>query len=442
MFLYIWGESTPVPEVPALPQITAQNSALKNSCRLEMIRLPLDKMRSKLDAKKSRVHLRYQYYEMKNKMQKISALIPPEFQSLSYSLGWCAKAVDSLADRIVPDGFDNDTMQISEIFRLNNSDILNDSAVLSALISSCCFLYIGWNQHGYPAIQVIDGENATGTIDTVTNLLTEGYAILKYDDDGVIEQEAHFLPFRTDYYTYGKLSDSVAHKAPYPLLVPVIYRPDAKRPFGHSRISRACMGIVQNALRTMLRTEVAAEFYSVPQKYIVGLSEDAEFNNRAATLSSFLRFSEDENGKTPSLGQFQSGNIEPFLSQMKMLASLFAAETSLTLDDLGFTTENPSSVDAIRASHENLRLTARKAQRTFGTGFLNAGYLAACIRDQYSYERSAFADTQCSWMPIFEPDASMLGVMGDAVLKINQASEGFMGARNIRALTGLRSDAE
>ncbi|MBE6876396.1 MAG: phage portal protein [Ruminococcus sp.] len=402
----------------------------------------LDFLRCKLSRKLNRVSLRYQYYDMKQTMRKISALIPPEFRSLTYSLGWCAKAVDSLADRIVPNGFDNDSMQIREIFRLNNSDILYDSAVLSALISACCFLYIGWNQDGYPTLQVVDGGNATGIIDPVTNLLTEGYAILERDESGTPQKEAYLKTGMTEIYQSGKLTDSFLHASPFALLVPVIYRPDAKRPFGHSRISRACMEITQSALRTLLRTEVASEFYSVPQKYIVGLSEDAEFNNRAATLSSFLRFSKDDDGDKPSLGQFQNGSIEPFLEQMKMLASLFAAETSLTLDDLGFTTENPSSVDAIRASHEHLRLTARKAQRTFGSAFVNAGYLAACIRDNYSYERSVFADTRCQWLPIFEPDASALGVLGDAILKINQASEGFMGARNIRALTGLESDAE
>jgi len=204
------------------------------------------------------------------------------------------------------------------------------------------------------------------------------------------------------------------------------------------------MEIVQSALRTLLRTEVGAEFYSVPQKYIVGLEPDLieDFDKGRALLSSFLAFSKDGDGDKPSLGQFQSGSMAPFLDQMKMYASLFAAETGMTLDDLGFTTENPSSEEAIKASHENLRLTARRAQQTFGTGFLNAGYLAACVRDSYSYERYAFADVLPSWYPIFEPDAAALGVIGDAVLKINQASDGFMGARNIRALTGMRSDAE
>ena len=404
----------------------------------------IEYLRSKLASKQRRVHLRYQYYEMKNQMWKVSALIPPEFRSLTYALGWCAKAVDTLSDRIVFDGFSHDLAKLNEIYKQNNADVLYGSAALSALISSCCFLYIGSRSDGYPTIECIDGGNATGDIDMTTNLLTEGYAVLRRDDYGVPDLEAYFLPNRTEYYQKGKLMGSFVHKAKHPLLVPVIFRPDAKRPFGHSRISRSCMDLMQAALRTMLRSEVGAEFYSVPQKYILGLSGEAAkgFDKPKATLSSFLAFSKDSDGNSPTLGQFQTGSMTPYTDQMRMLASLFAAETGLTLDDLGFTTENPSSEEAIKASHENLRLTARRAQQTFGTGFLNAGYLAACIRDNYSYERYAFADTQCCWLPIFEPDAGALGVLGDAILKINQASEGFMGERNIRALTGLKSDAE
>lgn len=404
----------------------------------------IEYLRSKLSQKESRVNLRYKYYEMKNQMRKVSALIPPDFRSLTYTLGWCAKAVDTLSDRIVFDGFDGDIAQLNEIYRLNNADVLPGSAVLSALISACSFLHVGIRADGYPKIECIDGGNATGIIDTTTNMLTEGYAILHRDDYGKPDLEAYSLPYRTEYYREGKLDEVFTHKAPYPLLVPVIFRPDAKRPFGHSRISRACMNIMQSALRTLLRSEVGAEFYSVPQKYILGMSNKLarDFDKPKATMSSLLVLTKDENGGQPTMGQFQTGSMAPFLDQMKMHASLFAAETGMTLDDLGFTTENPSSEEAIKASHENLRLTARRAQQTFGTGFLNAGYLAACLRDDYSYKRHAFADVRPAWMPIFEPDAAALGVIGDAILKINQASEGFMGARNIRALTGLRSDAE
>lgn len=399
-------------------------------------------LKKKLALKQTRVDLRYRYYDMKNSVQDVKGIIPEQFKWLSFSLGWCAKAVDSLSDRIVFDAFLNDDFQLNEIFKLNNVDILCSSSVLSALIASCCFFYIGKDANSYPAIQVIDGGNATGIIDPVTNLLTEGYAVLERDENNKEVREAYFQPYWTEYYEDGKLVDMFQHSAPYALLVPVIFRPDAKRPFGHSRISRSCMDITQAVLRTLIRSEVSSEFYSMPQKYILGLSEEAEFNNRRAEMSDFLDFRKDEDGSHPTLGQFQQSSMTPYSEHMRMLASVFAGETGLTLDDLGFVTANPSSEEAIKASHENLRLTARQAQRIFSIGFLNAGYLAACIRDVHTYERKAFADTQASWLPIFEPDISALGAVGDAVFKLNQAAPDFIGKQNLKRLTGLESDAE
>ncbi|HBI84809.1 MAG TPA: hypothetical protein DDX71_00760 [Ruminococcus sp.] len=402
----------------------------------------LDYLRGKLSAKRDRALLRYQYYDMKNQMRKINVLIPPEFLTLTYTMGWCAKAVDSIADRLVFDGFKNDDFFLSEIYSMNNADILFDSAVLSAMISACCFLHISYGDGDYPVIECIDGTSATGIIDTTTNLLTEGYAVLENDaETGYPLREAYFLPDRTEYYVSGDLADTVLHPAGAPLLVPVIYRPDAMRPFGHSRISRACMDIVQTARRTLMRSEVGAEFYSVPQKYIVGLSQKTTFDNRQASLSSFLNITSNGNAEKPTLGQFEQQSMAPHMEHMKMLASMFAGETGLTLDDLGFTTDNPASYDAIRASHEALRLTARKAQRSFGAGFLNAGYLSACLRDDQTYDRSVFRDVKPQWMPIFEPDGAALGAIGDAICKINQAVPDYIGKDGVKAMTGILGDA-
>lgn len=405
-------------------------------------------LKRKLTSKQSRVFLRYRFYEMKHFAADIGALIPKQFRHLAYALGWCAKSVDSLSDRILFDGFQHDDFLLNEIFSVNNADILFGSANLSALIAACSFLYIGRDAAGYPTMQVIDGGNATGIIDPVTNMLIEGYAVLKRDEHKTPVLEAYFRPNITEYYVNGKRDDSLTlhHKAPYALLVPVVYRPDAVRPFGHSRISRACMNIVDAVTRTLRRSEVSAEFYSFPQRYVLGLSDTAQpmgDEDRAkASMSAFLDFRQDENGQSPHVGQFEQQSMAPYTEQVRMLASLFAGETGLTLDDLGFPLENPSSEGAIRASHENLRLTARRAQQTFGVGYLNAGYLAACLRDDMAYERSAFRNTKPAWLPIFEPDAAGLASIGDAILKLNQAEEGFMGERNIRALTGMESDAQ
>lgn len=395
-------------------------------------------LRKQLTLKRSRVLLRYKYYDMKNGIKYFRTLIPQEFMWMSETLGWCGKAVDSLADRLSFREFRNDNFELNTIFAMNNGDILPDNAMLSALIGSCCFVYISEDIEGYPRLQIIDGSNATGDPDPITGMLKEGYAVISRDKNNNPDLEAYFLPGRTEYYQGNQLIRVDTNRAPYPLLVPIIYRPDAMRPFGHSRISRACMNLMQGALRTLLRSEVSAEFYSFPQKYITGLSQDAEeLDKWKATVASFLTFTKDDEGEAPKLGQFSQQSMSPFTEQLRTFAALFAGETGLTLDDLGFVTDNPSSAEAIKASHENLRLSARKAQKTFGSCFLNVGFLAACVRDQVEYSRQQFYLTKAAWDPVFEPDAAMLSGIGDGIGKINQAIPGYIGANAMQDLTGI-----
>ena len=398
----------------------------------------IDYLRNKLNFKKSRVRLRYKHYEMKNIVRDFHISTPPDLRSWMGALGWCAKAVDSIADRLVFREFDNDVFDMNGIFNMNNTDVLIDSAILGALISSCDFIYITTDEDGFPLLRAIDGSHATGIIDPITNMLKEGYAVLEFDDSGMPVTEAHFMVGETVIYQRGRIISTVKNNAPYPLLVPIINRPDAVRPFGHSRISRACMSIVGSAVRTAKRSEISAEFYSYPQRYILGMDEDAEKMDKwRATMSSMLRIDKDDDGDHPVVGQFQQQSMTPHIDQLRMFAGLFAGETGLTLDDLGFPSVNPSSAEAIKSSHETLRLTARKAQHNFGVGLLNVGYLAACVRDNYPYMRRQVSETVLKWEPIFEPDANMLTSIGDGVIKINQSIPGYIDEEKIKDLTGI-----
>lgn len=394
-------------------------------------------LKNKLAVKRGRVATRYKYYEMKNVVKDFGISSPPDLRYWMGVLGWCTKAVDSLADRLVFDTFSNDVFDLNGIYAMNNADVLIDSAILGALIGSCDFIYIAPDENAKPQMRVIDGRHATGIIDPTTYMLKEGYAVLEFDENDQPIVEAYFVPGRTDIYQDGK-TVSVRNVAPYPLLVPIIYRPDAARPFGHSRISRACMSIVQSAIRTAKRSEISAEFYSYPQKYILGMAENAERMDKwSAAMSALLRIDKDEDGDRPTVGQFQVQSQTPHLEQLRMFAGLFAGETGLTLDDLGFPSQNPSSAEAIKASHETLRLTARKAQRIFGVGLLNAGYLAACIRDDYPYLRRQLYETVPKWTPIFEPDAASLSGVGDAVQKIQTAFPEYFDEAKLKELTGI-----
>ena len=399
----------------------------------------------KLNNKRSRVKLRYNYYEQKAIATDLGISTPKGLEWLNSINGWCSKAVDSLADRLQFDKFDNDYFGFAEMFNQNNPDIFFDDAILSALISSCCFILITKGEKNDLGqrirFQVIDGGNATGIIDDYTKLLTEGYAVLKRDDNGNVKRYAYCTPSKTQIFEDGQLIAEETFNSPYCALVPIIYKPDAKRQFGHSRISRACMDYARQAMRTVKRMEISAEFYSFPQKYITGLSQDAEdLDKWKSAMSAMLAFTKDDEGDRPTIGQFQTGSMAPHVEQIKSSASMFAGETGLTLDDLGFVTSNPSSAEAIKAGHESLRLIATKAQRCFGVGFKNVGYIGACIRDDNSYLREEVFETEVIWRPTFEPDAQMLSAIGDGVLKLNQAMENggsYIDGEKMRRLTGI-----
>lgn len=395
-------------------------------------------LQQKLMWKQPRVITRYLYYEMKNTAFDFGISTPPDLRYWNSVVGWCSKAVDSVAVRLDFHGFRNDLFNLEQIYRLNNWDVLFRSAFLGALISACDFIYISEDETGFPRMQVIDGGNATGIMDPVTGLLTEGYAVLERNQMGAPVKEAYFTQDYTAYYESGVLTETRRNKAPYALLVPIVFRPDARREFGHSRISRACMSLVGSALRTIKRSEISAEFFSFPQKYITGTDPNLKLDKWQAAMSAMLKISLNADGQDHvKLGQFAQQSMAPHVEQLKMFASLFAGETGLTLEDLGFTSGNPASYDAIKAAHENLRLTTRDAAKSFSVGIKNAGYLAACVRDDFKYRRSQLYATECVWGPAFPADVSMLGAVGDAAMKLEQSYPGYITQEKLYELTGI-----
>ena len=402
----------------------------------------IEYLRKKLNLYQSRVNLRYKYYAMQHYRAPIGITIPAHVRAkYRATLGWTAKGVDCLADRLVFREFTNDDFNVTEIFDRNNPDILFDSAILAALIGSCCFIYISKGEDDEVRLQVIEASNATGVIDPITGLLVEGYAVLARDDYNQPTLEAYFEPNATHFIPKNGRPYSVANEAGIPLLIPVIHRPDAVRPFGRSRITRAGMYYQKEAEQTFERANITAEFYSWPQKYIIGLDPDAEqLETYKATVSSLLTISASDSGEKPSIGQFTTASMSPFTEQLRTAAAGFAGEMGLTLDDMGFVSDNPSSVEAIKASHENLRLAGRKAQRSLGAGLLNVAYVATCLRDEFHYARSQFVRTTVKWEPLFEADANTMTMIGDGVVKLNQALPGYINAESIRDLTGIAGD--
>lgn len=406
----------------------------------------IDYLRSLLRDKQTRIAKCYEYYNQKDRMDNSQAITEnAQTQRITKKVGWIPKAVDSLTNRLQFSSFGNDDeLLVNDIFMRNNRDVLFKTMFKGAIISSCDFVYISQNTDGTARLQVIDGYNATGVIDTSTMLLDEGYAVLERDSyTGRPTLEAYFTGGKTEYFKDGQPMGEILNGLDYPLLVPIIYNPDATRPFGRSLISDSLMKYVDDAKETLRLMSVSAQFYSFPQKWVTGLDNDTDtFDKWQMVMTALMAFGRDEDGNSPTVGQFVQQSMSPYNEQLKTLASMFSGETGLTLDDLGFATSNPSSAEAIKATHESLRLMARGAQETFEVGIINVAFLAKSLENNMQFKRSQFANLKVRWKPTFEVDATMLSGIGDGAIKINQAVEGYFDKEALEDLTGIKASED
>ena len=402
-------------------------------------------LKRKLETVSGSIKLRYDYYEMKNQVNMLSIAIPQQLMNAFRSrLGWCTKAVDLLGDRLSINRFKNDNFNMENLYKNNNSDVLFDSAIRGALISSCDFIYIYKDVFGNVRMQVVGGKNATGILDDTTSLLKEGYAVLQRDPkDNSILVDAYFTPEYTEYTDRTNNRQwRETNNTGYCLLVPIINEPKAGgKNFGHSRISHDMMKTQDDAEKLLTEIKILAEVNSWPQKWVTGLAEGTEIDSLRATFASMLRFDKDDDGDRPTLGQFTQMNFSDHVKMMDTFVSLFSGMSQLTRDDLGFVTENPSSAESKKAALESLRVIAQKCQRDFSVGFINAGFVAACLRDEQEYTRNLVKETKILWKPLVEPDAATLSGIGDGIIKINQAVPDFFTAENIADLLGIEASA-
>ncbi len=166
------GDTTLPLEARELHAVTMHffSCQMKGKWKLEL--KGISYLRSKLSSVKQRVDLRYKQYAMQHQESPIGITIPAEIRRQYQAvLGWCAKGVDSLADRLVFREFANDDFEVNDIFRQNNPDVFFDSVVLSALIGACSFVYVSKGEDGEPRLQVIEASNATGILSPITGVV-------------------------------------------------------------------------------------------------------------------------------------------------------------------------------------------------------------------------------------------------------------------------------
>ena len=379
---------------------------------------------------------RVEYYLGHNSLDNLGIAIPKEMEGkLKENIGWATRAVNSLAVRSRFDGFvfdgDND-FGLERVLSDNNFKQLYSQTVTSELINSCAFMTVSKGGEGEPEVLVnaYSALTASAMWDIRHKCISCGLTVVDVKQNPLNEQQdepvwvnlytkTHVWEIKRDdvgqpWHAYGN-----EHKMGRPLMEPLVYRKELLRPFGRSRISRAVMSIVDNAVRTQARAELCAEFYSRPQRYLLGASDEV-FEDKTkweAYTGSIFAVSKDEDGDTPQYGQLASASMQPHLDQLKSLAAQFAGETNIPLSELGVVSDNPSSAEAIYAAKEALVIEAEDLNASNGDSLKNVGKMIIAILENKKF---AELDEQVrSIQPIFKsPDRQSASAQADATSKM------------------------
>jgi len=370
------------------------------------------------------------YYEGKQRLKDLRISVPPSLRLLNSVVGWAGTAVDVLEERLDFEGWiGGANLGLDEVYRANELDLESSQGHKDALIYGSGFVFVGKGMEGEPdpLITIESPKRATAIYDMRTRRPIAAL-LANFDEKGRVDSGSLYLPDTTIYF--GATRDGWAeisrddHNLGRVPCAPLINNPRSGDPWGRSEITRAVMSVTDSAMRTLVGAEVAREFYSAPQRYILGASEDAFVDADGNPTEGWSVIQgrvlgigyNDDDGVMPQVGQFQANSPAPYFEQLRAYAQILAAETAIPTSYLGLQTDNPASADAIRALENRLVKKAERRQKQFGRTWTEVAKLSLLIRD------GAIPEQVNAVRPIWR-DASTPTVAAstDAAVKLIQA---------------------
>ena len=378
---------------------------------------------------------KYAYYDADHDTRDFGISTPRRMTHHRPGVGWASRAVNTLSDRVVFDGFARDTFGINEYFTQINAKSVISQGKHDTFIAGCAFIAIADSgDPQYPKMFVpFTATEATGEIDQKTGLLKYGLAVTRWQEPqpkkrGVRFAPADYIVFTPEFtaiFESRTISEIVMNPTGRALMQPFTHRASAKQPLGKSRLTKTARRIIQEVGRLKRREEIAEEFYSMPQRYITGIAEGAKKDPELdSAIGKVWAINKDEDGDSPKIDQLPQMSIEGFIGAKKDKARDFCAETALTLRNLGYETGNPTSAESLSAMSDDLLLEATNSQEELGEQIKQLAITLRMAIDGTNEVPDAMNELIPAWKPIFQLD---VGATGDAIGKIQTAMPEFIG---------------
>lgn len=363
-------------------------------------------------AKYPRNLLRSAFYDAKQRFRNLQIAVQSDLgRKIGNTVGWPQKSVRALADKSVFEGFElpnNDEYGITRICMDNELTADVSEAIISCYKHSCSFLTVDYDPYDPSGERILitprSADWSAAIWDPQRRRIKAALTITGADANGTITSFNVWLPGRN--YAVSSRNGLAGWQAQRQdnrldrvAVVPFAYDKQMDRPFGRSRINRTLMNLTDMAVRTMVRMEVSAEFYSVPKLWFLGLDKDAfESGTWSSLIADINAISRDVDGEVPELKQIQQASMSPHGAMLETIAMLASAETDIPPESLGIRVSNPTSAEALAASENALTRVADRQNRIFGQQLMNAMRMAVQLRDN-----TPTAPTLAGVRPIWAP---------------------------------------
>ncbi len=343
-----------------------------------------DGLQRQITARHRRNSVRTLYADAERLLDSYGVRLPDGKHISQTPMFWPAKAVDVFSSRLRPAGFTlDDAGLLSDLeaaLDASEAGYIEQLAIKSALRHGCSFVFSGRGDTdlGEPEVVTTVSSALTATASVSrTGIVTAALELLDARKANL------YLPGRT-LHTERRRGRLVVHEeidsSRRVLCAPYVHGATSERPFGSSRITRPIMGLTDAGVRTFIRAEVSAEWYSSPRERLLGVDasafEDGAGWTRAPGGVDLLPdIHPDDDPHYPdtlrraTIQWSPQASMQPFGDQMRMIGQLFSGAASIPPTYIGIASDsNPASAQAIWAQEVDLVRAVEDEQPSLSRG--------------------------------------------------------------------------
>lgn len=396
-----------------------------------------NEIRRRIDARRAHNERRVSYYEAHRNVRDLGISTPPGVAGrIASVVGWPGTVVDALEERLDIIGFnaahiDLDSLGIQQIWDDNELYREYPGAHQDSMIQGVSFLATSRGKDGEPdPLITVESPTTMSAIYDPRGRRVISAAAFAYDDEGRPTAASLYRLYSTVHVEKdSKGRWNIVHRDDHNLnrvlVRRLVNRPRASRQWGRSEITRDVIYYTDAAMRTILGAEVSREFYSAPQRWIMGAKEESferpdgsQASPWETYMGRFLALSRDEDDDQgdPKVGQFAPASPTPYIELVQMFSTMVASSSATPPTYFGFVTENPPSADAIRAYEARHVKRAERRCTNFGPEWAGALKDAILLRD--GHVPAELAGLRTNWA---DPATPTRAATADATQKLMSA---------------------